>query len=199
MTLRQQLRFSLQDSEYRHAYADEQLNLSIGTQIKVLREQQEMTQEQLAEKIGTKQAGVSRLESANYDGWSIAALRRVARALDLRLRVSFEEFGTLWKEIASFSRGSLQRRPFLQDPEFTATIEANHKIRRKRSIPTHHRRVKRRIIRIVPPPTWPTNKPDYESRIGLGSGNNNSAALPWVPCSGSSNSIASTGGIYGNN
>jgi ribosome-binding protein aMBF1 (putative translation factor) len=82
MTLRQQLRVSLQDSEYRHAYADEQLNLSIGTQIKVLREQQEMTQEQLAAKIGTKQAGISRLESANYAGWSIAALRRVAQALD---------------------------------------------------------------------------------------------------------------------
>ena len=122
MTLRQELRFNLQDFEYRHAYADEHLNLSIGTQIKVLREQREMTQEQLAEKIGTKQGGVSRLESANYEGWSLAALRRLAQAFDVRLRVSFEEFGTLWKEVLDFNRETLQRRPFAKDPEFQATI-----------------------------------------------------------------------------
>src|SRR6266571_1352039 len=104
MTLRQQLKHSLQDEEYRHAYADEHLNLSIATQTKVIREQQGMTQEELAVKIGTKQAGVSRLESANYSGWSTAALRRLARAFDLRLRVSFEEFGTLWREVKTFNR-----------------------------------------------------------------------------------------------
>ena len=125
MTLRQQLQNSLQDEEYRHAYADEHLNLSIGTQIKVVREQQGMTQEELAARIGTKQAGVSRLESANYVGWSIAGLRRLARAFDLRLRVSLEEFGTLWREVETFSRESLQRRTFHHDPEFQQ-LQAKH-------------------------------------------------------------------------
>ncbi len=77
-----------------------------------------MSQAALAAKIGTKQAGISRIESANYDRWSIAILRRLAEAFDLRLRVTFEEFGTLWKEVDDFSRESLLRRRFEDDPEF---------------------------------------------------------------------------------
>jgi transcriptional regulator with XRE-family HTH domain len=121
MDLRQRLRIDLRDEEYRHAYADEQLNLSIGTQIKVIREAQDMKQVELAHKVGTQQAGISRLESANYSGWSIAVLRRLAKAFDLRLRVSFEEFGTLWNEVENFNRGSLERRQFRDDPEFSDT------------------------------------------------------------------------------
>ena len=118
MSLRSRLKNQLRDRQFRHAYADEQLNLSIATQIKVIRENQKMSQATLAGKIGTKQAGISRIESANYDGWSIAILRRLAEAFDLRLRVSFEEFGTLWKEVDDFSRESLVRKEFKEDPEF---------------------------------------------------------------------------------
>jgi transcriptional regulator with XRE-family HTH domain len=118
MSLRNRLRRQLRNREFRHAYADEHLNLSICTQIKAIREKQRMSQAALAEKISTKQAGISRIESANYDGWSIALLRRLADAFDLRLRVSFEEFGTLWSEVENFNRESLERRDFSQDPEF---------------------------------------------------------------------------------
>lgn len=118
MSLRNRLKRQLRNREFRHAYADEQLNLSIGTQIKVIREQQELSQTALAEMVGTKQAGISRAESANYDGWSIALLRRIALAFDLRLKVTFEEFGTLWNEVDEFGRESLQRRKFEHDPEF---------------------------------------------------------------------------------
>lgn len=118
MSLRNRLRRQLRNSEFRHAYADEHLNLSISTQIKAIREKQRMSQAALAAKLGTKQAGVSRIENANYDGWSIAMLRRVAEAFDLRLRVSFEEFGTLWREVENFNRESLERRDFKHDPEF---------------------------------------------------------------------------------
>lgn len=118
MSLRTRLRRQLRNKEFRHAYADEQLNLSISTQIKAVREKQKMSQATLSERIGTKQAGISRIESANYCRWSIAVLRRLAEAFDLRLRVSFEEFGTLWREVDDFSRASLERRTFGDDPEF---------------------------------------------------------------------------------
>jgi transcriptional regulator with XRE-family HTH domain len=124
VSLRNRLKRQLRDKQFRHAYADEQLNLSIGTQIKAIREKQGMTQAALAEKIGTKQTGVSRIESANYSRWSIAVLRRLAEAFDLRLRVSFEEFGTLWKEVDDFSRESLERREFKEDPEFRESANA---------------------------------------------------------------------------
>jgi transcriptional regulator with XRE-family HTH domain len=118
MSLRNRLKRQLRNRQFRHAYADEHLNLSISTQIKAIREMEKMSQTALAEKIGTKQTGISRIESANYDRWSIALLRRLAEAFDLRLRVSFEEFGTLWKEVDTFSRESLERRTFDYDPEF---------------------------------------------------------------------------------
>ncbi len=124
MSLRNRLKRQLRDKQFRHAYADEHLNLSIGTQIKAIREKQGMTQATLAEKIGTKQTGISRIESANYSRWSIAVLRRLAEAFDLRLQVSFEEFGTLWKEVDDFSRESLERREFKEDPEFEESANA---------------------------------------------------------------------------
>ena len=124
MSLRNRLKRQLRDKQFRHAYADEHLNLSIGTQIKAIRERRGMTQATLAEKIGTKQTGISRIESANYSRWSIAVLRRLAEAFDLRLRVSFEEFGTLWKEVDDFSRESLERREFNEDPEFKDSAHA---------------------------------------------------------------------------
>ena len=124
MSLRNRLKRQLRDKQFRHAYADEHLNLSIGTQIKAIREKQRMTQATLAEKIGTKQTGISRIESANYNRWSIAVLRKLAEAFDLRLRVSFEEFGTLWKEVDDFSRESLERCEFKEDPEFLGEAAA---------------------------------------------------------------------------
>ena len=41
-----------------------------------------MTQKQLAEKIGTSQPAIARLESGNYKNISLAFLRRVAKGLD---------------------------------------------------------------------------------------------------------------------
>ncbi len=126
MSLRERLRNDLSDSEFRHAYADENLNLRIATQIKVLREQQKLSQKELAEKLGTKQAGISRLESADYSGWSVRVLKKLAEAFDLRLRISFEEFGTLWREVDQFSRVELERRPFKDDPEFKGPDVETH-------------------------------------------------------------------------
>jgi len=119
--LREQLRKDLNDADFRHAYSDENLNLWIAAQIKVLREQQNLSQKELAERIGSKQAGVSRLESANYSGWSVRILKKLAEAFDLRLRISFEEFGSLWQEVNNFSKENLQRRSFRDDPEFHQT------------------------------------------------------------------------------
>src|ERR1700732_747522 len=108
-----------QDEEHRHAYAEDYLNTYLAVQIKVLREQRHMTQKDLAERIGTKQTGVSRLENVNHASWKTGTLKRIARALDVRLRISFETFGTLLDEAATFSRQSLERPDFANDPTFS--------------------------------------------------------------------------------
>jgi transcriptional regulator with XRE-family HTH domain len=113
-----------QDAEFRNAYADAFLNSRIAAQIKIIREQRDLTQAALAEKIGTKQAGISRLENINYSSWRVDTLLRLARAFDVRLRISFEEFGTLLDEVDHFGRASLQRAAFDDDPKFRVTDEA---------------------------------------------------------------------------
>ena len=51
-SLREELIEKQNDKEYRHGYADENLNATIATQIKVLREQREWKQEDLANVAG---------------------------------------------------------------------------------------------------------------------------------------------------
>ena len=113
------------DEDYRYAYAEDFLNTSIATQIRVLREQRDhMTQQELADRIGTKQAGISRLENVNYSAWKTETLRKLARALGVRLRITFETFGTLLEEAGGFSREALQRPDFEHDSAFAETFIA---------------------------------------------------------------------------
>lgn len=53
------------------------------------RQRKNMTQEQLAEKIGTQQTSIARLENPNY-GKSLPMLKKIAQALDCRLVIRLE-------------------------------------------------------------------------------------------------------------
>lgn len=46
-----------------------------------------LTQQQLADLIGTKQPVISQLENADYEGQSLAMLERIADALDLEVQL----------------------------------------------------------------------------------------------------------------
>jgi transcriptional regulator with XRE-family HTH domain len=63
--------------------------MALGVKIRRLREDAGMTQQQLADQIGTKPSAISRIEDADYDGHSVSLLARVAEALDMRLIVDF--------------------------------------------------------------------------------------------------------------
>ena len=105
-----------QDEDYRYAYAEDFLNTWVATQIVTLREQRGLNQTELGELIGTKQPGVSRLENVNHSTWKTETLKRIARALGVRLKISFETFGSLMEEDANFSRRFLMRPEFDKDP-----------------------------------------------------------------------------------
>lgn len=72
----------LKDPEIRAAYEA----LEPAYQVACRRIERGITQAELAERVGTKQSGISRLESGAQDP-SIALLRRIAEALDCRLEV----------------------------------------------------------------------------------------------------------------
>jgi transcriptional regulator with XRE-family HTH domain len=62
----------------------------VSLQIVRLRESAGLTQKQLAQRLHTTQQQVSRLESPSYEGHSLSMLRRVAVALNAKVRVVLE-------------------------------------------------------------------------------------------------------------
>lgn len=122
-SLREELIENKNDKEYRHGYADENLNATIATQIKVLREQREWKQEDLANAAGMKQPMISRYENVNYSSWSINTLKKLAEAFDVYLDVRFRSFQELVDLADHFGRDILQVPKFTDDPYFVETTE----------------------------------------------------------------------------
>jgi transcriptional regulator with XRE-family HTH domain len=117
--LTDRLRVEFRDEETRHIYADDFLNTYIASQLKVLREDREWTQRFLAERAGMRQERISVLEDVNYESWSVKTLKRLARAFDVRLSIKFETFGSFLAEFDQFTRETLTRRSFENDPAFS--------------------------------------------------------------------------------
>jgi len=77
----------LQDPEVKKGYDDLELEYSIIAQVIQKRLDRGLSQKQLAEKIGTKQSAISRLEGGNSNP-SVAFLEKVSKALGGKLQVS---------------------------------------------------------------------------------------------------------------
>jgi len=112
------LKRSLASEDARYAYADSVTNTFITGQIKAMREARGLTQERLAELVGTKQSGISRWQNTGYSTCKVDTLRKFAKSFGVRLRISFEEFGTLPTDIGGFSKARLCPRKFEDDPVF---------------------------------------------------------------------------------
>jgi transcriptional regulator with XRE-family HTH domain len=69
------------------AVEDECFNAHIAEQIHNARVAKGLTQAALAKKIGTAQSAIARLEDAQYDGHSLTILKKIASALQMKLRV----------------------------------------------------------------------------------------------------------------
>lgn len=87
-----------------HQYLGEQMNdpefasrfeqageaWDIALQLTALREKADLSQKEVARRLNTSQQHISRLESPSYTGHSLSNLRRLARALNARVKVTFE-------------------------------------------------------------------------------------------------------------
>jgi len=75
--------------QLRELVAEEEAKLEIALLIYKARKAAGLTQEQLAELVGTHQPDIARLEDADYDGHSLSMLRRIASALNKRIELRF--------------------------------------------------------------------------------------------------------------
>lgn len=76
-----------EDSEMAEMIEESSLNAELAQLIYHARRQAGLTQQQLADRIGTKQSVIARLEDADYEGHSLSMLQKIASALNQRLEV----------------------------------------------------------------------------------------------------------------
>lgn len=114
----ERLKTEFASEESRYAYADSVSNAFLTGQIKALREDRGLTQEKLAELVGTQQSGISRWQNSGYSSCKVGTLRKFAKAFGVRLRITFEEFGSLPEDVRGFSKRRLSPSRFEDDPVF---------------------------------------------------------------------------------
>ena len=68
---------------------EERSNAVVARQIYDLREKSGLSQRELARLVGTTASVICRLENADYEGHSLAMLRRIATALNKRVEIRF--------------------------------------------------------------------------------------------------------------
>ena len=69
--------------------AEAEANDTVARKIYALRKRAGLTQQQLAKQVGTTTSVICRLEDADYQGHSLAMLRRIADALNKRVELRF--------------------------------------------------------------------------------------------------------------
>lgn len=83
----------LQDPGFRERFEQAGRAWDVALRLAELREKAGLSQKELAQRTGTTQQQISRLESTNYEGHSLRMLRKVAAALNAEVVVSFKTMG----------------------------------------------------------------------------------------------------------
>jgi len=78
------------DPELQELVKEERVNLQVALAIREARESAGLTQKELAKMIGTTQSVISRLEDADYEGYTLKTLEKIAEALKRRVVVHLE-------------------------------------------------------------------------------------------------------------
>ena len=82
-------RFIAPNPELVEQYEEEVINAEIARKIYDLRTKAGLSQRELAKKVGTTASVICLLEDADYDGHSLSMLKRIAQALDKRVKIRF--------------------------------------------------------------------------------------------------------------
>ena len=75
------------DTAAREQFDQELVNIEAAQLIHDMRTKAGLTQRELARKVGTSPSAINRLESADYEGHTVAVVRRIATVLNRRLEL----------------------------------------------------------------------------------------------------------------
>lgn len=79
----------LKDSEFKAHYQEERQALKLAMKIVKLREKKGLSQQQMAKLMGTSQQAVSRIESGEYEGFTLKTLEKIAEATGTKVKIEF--------------------------------------------------------------------------------------------------------------
>lgn len=88
-TFSSRLREDLKDPEFRAHYREERQALKLAMKIVRLRENKGLSQQQLAKLMDTSQQAISRIESGEYEGFTLKTLEKLAKATGTQLKIEF--------------------------------------------------------------------------------------------------------------
>ena len=88
-TFRNRLREDLNDPEFKAHYQEERQALKLAVKIAKLREKKGLSQQQMAKLMGTSQQAVSRIESGEYEGFTLKTLEKIAEATGTKVKIEF--------------------------------------------------------------------------------------------------------------
>ncbi|MEK6682666.1 MAG: helix-turn-helix transcriptional regulator [Nitrospirota bacterium] len=91
-TFKEHLKEELKDPEFRKYFEEERQALDLAIKIARLREKKGLSQQNLAELMNTSQQAISRLESGEYEGFTLKTLKRVAEVTGTVLKIEFEPY-----------------------------------------------------------------------------------------------------------
>jgi len=88
-TFQSRLREDIKDPEFKTHYREETQALKLAMKIAELRNQKGLSQQELAKLMGTSQQAISRIESGEYEGFTIKTLEKIAGATGMRVKIEF--------------------------------------------------------------------------------------------------------------
>ncbi len=88
-TFKSRLQEDIKDPEFKAYYQEERQALKLAMKIAELRNQKGLTQQELARLMGTSQQAISRIESGDYEGFTLKTLEKIAEATGMRVEIEF--------------------------------------------------------------------------------------------------------------
>jgi len=80
----------LKDPDFVRRYQKAGEAWDVALQLAALRKKAGLSQKELAQRVGTSQQQISRLESTSYEGHSLSMLRRVTEVLGARIHIDIQ-------------------------------------------------------------------------------------------------------------
>jgi DNA-binding XRE family transcriptional regulator len=88
-TFQSRLREEIKDPEFKTHYQEERQALKLAIKIAKLRDRKGLSQQELAKLMGTSQQAISRIESGEYEGFTLKTLEKIAEATGMRVKIDF--------------------------------------------------------------------------------------------------------------